>query len=366
MRFAFAIVNMFSTGGLQRDCVQIAQRVAAKGHTVKIFTSRVDGDIPPGIELVLLPNHAFSNHGRNARFAADFIHATAGQFDCRVGFDKLPGLDLLYCADPCQMNRHTSSLLRLLPRYRTLCAHEQACFAEDTTVRIMLLAQQQMNDYCAAWRTQPERLTLLPPTLDVRRRQPELRFDGTRNAMRNQLGVAPGTWLWLAIAAYAWTKGIDRTLQALAQFQSAHLIVVGMDSTTRQGRMIHQIARRLGVASRLTLLGRSENIPTLMAAADILVHPARLETTGTAILEAVVNGLPVLTTSVCGYAHHVAAAKAGIVIDEPFDAKKMNDSLVALRDPAAAAAMGDNGRRYADDADIYSGLQRAADIIAGK
>jgi UDP-glucose:(heptosyl)LPS alpha-1,3-glucosyltransferase len=346
--------------------VQIARRVAEEGHTVKVFTSRIEGDVPPDIEFVLLPNRAFSNHGRNACFAADFIRATAGRFDCHVGFDKLPGLDRLYCADPCQVNRHTSPLLRLLPRYRTLCAHERACFAEDATVHIMLLSQQQMDDYRAAWRTPSERLTLLPPTLDVRRRQPELRFDGTRNTLRNQLGIMPGTWLWLGIAAYAWTKGIDRTLQALAQFQSAHLILVGMDSTSRQGRMVQRIAHRLGVSSRLTLLGHSENIPALMAAADVLVHPARLETTGTAILEAVVNGLPVLTTSVCGYAHHVAAAKAGIIIDEPFDAMKMNHALATLRDPVVAAAMGDSGRRYADDADIYSGLERAVDIIVGK
>lgn len=180
MRFAFAIVNMFSTGGLQRDCVQIARHVAAKGHDVKVFTSRIEGEMPAGIELILLPNHAFTNHGRNAHFAVDFIGATTGQFDCRVGFDKLPGIDLLYCADPCQMSRHTNTLLRLLPRYRTLFAHERACFSKSAAVRIMLLSQRQMDDYRAAWQTPSDRMILLPPTLDVRRRQPKLRFDGTR------------------------------------------------------------------------------------------------------------------------------------------------------------------------------------------
>ena len=65
----------------------------------------------------------------------------------------------------------------------------------------------------------------------------------------------------------------------------------------------------LGLADRISFLGHREDIPELMAAADLLVHPARHDTTGTVILEAVVNGLPVITTSTCGYAHHVEAAR---------------------------------------------------------
>jgi UDP-glucose:(heptosyl)LPS alpha-1,3-glucosyltransferase len=36
------------------------------------------------------------------------------------------------------------------------------------------------------------------------------------------------------------------------------------------------------------------------------------------LLEAVVAGLPVLTTAVCGYAHHISDADAGVVVAEPF------------------------------------------------
>ena len=65
------------------------------------------------------------------------------------------------------------------------------------------------------------------------------------------------------------------------------------------------------------------------------MHPGPL-TTGTVILEALVNGLPVITTSACGYAKHVRAAGAGIVLEEPFDFKLF---LTALKD------MADTGRR---------------------
>ena len=46
----------------------------------------------------------------------------------------------------------------------------------------------------------------------------------------------------------------------------------------------------------MRFLGFREDIPELMAAADVLVHPSRLDVTGQVILEAIVNGLPAVVT----------------------------------------------------------------------
>lgn len=63
MRIALAIVSYFAGGGLQRDCVQVARRLIAKGNEVTIFTSRSDGTHPMDIKMELLPNRALTNHG---------------------------------------------------------------------------------------------------------------------------------------------------------------------------------------------------------------------------------------------------------------------------------------------------------------
>ena len=59
-------------------------------------------------------------------------------------------------------------------------------------------------------------------------------------------------------------------------------------------------------------------MPAFLLAADLLLHPAYHENTGTILLEALVSGLPILTTDVCGYAHYVQEAKAGCVLTSPF------------------------------------------------
>ncbi|WP_122771440.1 glycosyltransferase, partial [Pseudomonas viridiflava] len=92
--------------------------------------------------------------------------------------------------------------------------------------------------------------------------------------------------------------------------------------------------------------------------------PAYNENTGTVLLEALVAGLPVLVTDVCGYAHYIEEADCGRVIPSPFEQERLNSTLRAmLEDDAQRAAWAANGLAFADSADLYSLPQRAADVI---
>ena len=63
--------------------------------------------------------------------------------------------------------------------------------------------------------------------------------------------------------------------------------IAGIDAELEGGTQAAAHRRQaVGVRDRMRLLGVREDIPELMAAADLLVHPARTETTGTVILEA--------------------------------------------------------------------------------
>ena len=98
--------------------------------------------------------------------------------------------------------------------------------------------------------------------------------------------------------------------------------------------------------------------------ADLLIHPAYNENTGTVLLEALVAGLPVLVSKVCGYAHYIAEADSGLVLDEPFEQEQLNQYLQRmLEDDAARASWARNGLAFADSADLYSMPEHAADVI---
>jgi UDP-glucose:(heptosyl)LPS alpha-1,3-glucosyltransferase len=227
-----------------------------------------------------------------------------------------------------------------------------------------MLSHTQLDEYWNMWHTAPERLTLLPPTISVGRRHPEYRVNGVRAAMRQELGLAPQDWTWIAIGVQPHTKGLDRIIRAMHEFPSARLLVGGLANTsTRAAKSMAARATRLGLADRISFLGHREDIPEVMAAADLLVHPARLDTTGTVILEAIVNGLPVVTTSVCGYAQHVDAAEAGIVVNEPFGYKALVAALSAAHDPVRRGRWSASAEQYGAKPFLYDGLSRAAEII---
>jgi UDP-glucose:(heptosyl)LPS alpha-1,3-glucosyltransferase len=365
MRIAFAIVSLFPGGGLQRDCVEIAKLVRGLGHEVTIYTCRLhDHTLADDIPILLLQNEVATNHGRQYAFAVDFLKQASDHYDLIVGFDKLFGLDVLYCADPSMAYRLLKQpYLYLLSRYRTYNALEKDSFAPNNKTKIILLSHGQMSEYWSVWGTEAGRMNLVPPTLTLDRRRPDCRTNGVRQTLRSQLGLTNDDLVWVSICVQPYTKGIDRVIRALAKFPDVKLVIAGLTETTRSSAKQARLARDLGVASRVKWLGHREDIPHLMAAADLLVHPARYDTTGTVILEAIVNGLPVITTAACGYARHVESAEAGIVLREPFEFRLFLAALEEAQDVAVRQAWSAAGTEYAHNPALYQGRLRAAEAI---
>jgi UDP-glucose:(heptosyl)LPS alpha-1,3-glucosyltransferase len=363
MKIALAIVTLFPAGGLQRDCMAVASELAKRGHDVIIFAERRWGEIPANLEVELLANRAWSNHRRDRLFAEAVVQRCGGQFDRLVGFGKLIGLDVIYCADPSIASRPARWPSSWMPRRRSQLLLEAASFQQGSATICLMLSDNQALDFQSAWSTEPERIEVLPPTIDIGRRHPEFRTDGTRPRIRDSLGMPAADFLWLAIASQPRVKGLDRAVAALADFKHARLAVAGVAENSKQGKLVRGWARSQGVSDRVQLLGIRSDIPELMAAADLLIHPARYDTTGTVILESLINGLPVVTTADCGYAAHVTTADAGLVVAAPFTSEALNAALSAAESARARTRWGENGIAYGIAENLYSGLGRAADII---
>jgi len=363
MRLAFAIVSLFPWGGLQRDCMRLARAAELAGHDVTIFASRRSGELPGDLEIEVLPVRSLTNHGRNRRFSEALRTAVTGHFDRVVGFDKLPGLDVLYCGDLCFADSHRTIWAKLNPRFREMLALEEACFAPGSRTKVLALAEPQIAGYRRAWQTPDERIILLPPQIDAARRRPEFRSDGTRERMRAELGLAGETTAILSVGAWPHRKGFDRVIATLPAIPQARYIVCGVAPESREGATLLRQASSLQVADRVRLLGAREDVPELMAAADLFVHPARAETTGTVILEAIINALPIVVTEVCGFSSLVQSSGAGIVIPEPFTILELTGALRHATEASRRAIWSAKAAQFGSNLELRRSVDRALQVI---
>jgi len=368
MQLAFCLYKYFPFGGLQRDFLRIALACQARGHAIRVYTLEWSGEKPSGFDVVVVPVAAFSNVRRYARFnewvGRDLADRRA---DRVIGFNKMPGLDVYFAADPCYEEKARTlrnPLYRLSGRYRHFAAYERAVFAPESRTEILMISQVQQPFFEKHYGTPARRFHLLPPGISPDRRAPSNAVE-IRAGFRSEFGLGADDLLLLQVGSGFKTKGLDRSLKSLASLPEAfrsrtRLIVIGQDEPS----LFQRQARSLGIAEHVSILPGRSDIPRFLLGADLLIHPAYNENTGTVLLEALVAGLPVVTTAVCGYAHYIEEADAGRVVAEPFEQQALNTLLaVMLADKDTRARWKDNALAFAETADIYSNAERAADVI---
>jgi UDP-glucose:(heptosyl)LPS alpha-1,3-glucosyltransferase len=368
VQLAFTLFKFFPYGGLQRDFLRIANVCQRRGHAIRVYTLSWEGNIPMGFEVIVVPVRALTNHRRYEKFARwvckDLEQRPA---DRMIGFNKMSGLDVYYAADPCyedKVRTQRASVYRLSGRYRHFAAEERAVFGLASRTEILMISAQQQPLFVKHYGTPAARFHLLPPGISPDRRAPPNASE-IRRDFRQEFHLAEEDLLLVQIGSGFKTKGLDRSLKALASLPPAlkartRLIAIGQDDPQPYIRQI----KLLGLNEQASILKGRDDIPRFLLGADLLIHPAYNENTGTVLLEAVVAGLPVLTTAACGYAHYIEDADAGKVVPLPFSQDKLNEMLQGmLTDGAARQRWGRNGLAFSSNADLYSLPERAADLI---
>jgi hypothetical protein len=160
------------------------------------------------------------------------------------------------------------------------------------------------------------------------------------------------------------TKGLDRSIHALASLSEplltrSRLYVVGSGATGPYARL----ARRLGVLDRVVFLGPRDDVPRILVSADLLVHPARSENTGTVLLEALASGLPVVAGGVCGFAPYIEQAQAGWVLPEPFDQAQFDRTVREALEHNDLREIGRRGSDFARRENLYGMVDAAVEVI---
>ena len=365
---AFALFKYFPFGGLQRDFLRVARACLGRGYAVRVYTLSWQGEVPEGIDVVEVPVDAVTNHRRYQRFAAWLADDLAWRpAACVVGFNKLPGLDVYYAADPCfeeKARELRRPLYRFTRRYRVFSRFERAVFDPAERTRVLLIAPGQQASFQRYYGTPDDRFRLLPPGVSPDRR-PGPDAGALRAGLRREHDVADDDLLVLFVGSGFITKGLDRALRAVAALPQplrarTRFFVIGQDNPDR----FRALARDLGIGDAVTFFSGRDDVDRFFLGADLLLHPAVMESGGIVLLEAAIAGLPVLATAVCGFAPYLREADAGVLIDEPFRQPALDAALASmLADSQARARLSRNGLAFGARADIYDMPGRVADVV---
>jgi glycosyltransferase involved in cell wall biosynthesis len=150
-----------------------------------------------------------------------------------------------------------------------------------------------------------------------------------RDAVRAELGIAPDAVVVAMVSVLRAGKGHDVATGAVARLADDHpgvvLLLIG-DGPARAE--VEALAAPLG--PRAVLAGHRDDVPDLLGAADLLIHPTRMDAFPTVLLEAAAAGLPVLATRVGGVPEIVEDGVTGTLVPPPPDAGAFAAALVPL------------------------------------
>lgn len=157
---------------------------------------------------------------------------------------------------------------------------------------------------------------------------------------RTSLDTPEDAQVLLALGRLHANKGFDVLLAALADLPHAVLWLGGVGP---EENTLKQLAGNLGIGDRVRFLGWRQDVPALMAAADVFVCSSRHEPLGNVVLEAWAQRLPVVATTATGPESLITDRETGLLVpvdDAPALAKAVKS---VLDDRSCAAALVEAG-----------------------
>ncbi|MGH7068367.1 MAG: glycosyltransferase family 4 protein [Acetobacteraceae bacterium] len=168
-----------------------------------------------------------------------------------------------------------------------------------------------------------------------------------RAAIRGQLGTSAERVVVVIVSRLVRAKGYPELLRALETVPDVELWVVGERLRSDRGEELAPLFAASALGERLKLLGYREDVPAILAAADIFALPSHFEGLPMVLIEAMLAGLPVVASDIPGPREQVLDGATGLLVPRG-DAEALARALGELAGaPERRIAMGIAGRERA-------------------
>lgn len=313
-KIAFIITGL-ATGGAEIVLHNLLQRLDRAKFDPLVISLTGKGQIGPRIEALGIPVIALGMRPglpnplgllRLARclreWRPDVVHTWMYHADLMGGLAaRLAG-----CHKVIWGIHHSNLSISKNKRSTLMVVRACACLSPWVPERILACsAHARMVHEAAGYRK--SRMHVIPNGFDLNRFRPD---PSARDDVRAELGLAPDVLLVGLIARYDVQKNHVGFIEAAVRIHGAlpqvHFVLAGTGVDYTNISLRGAIAAHPGLAEKMHLLGRRDDIPRLMAALDVLASSSDGEAFGNVLCEAMACGVPCVTTDSGGTAEVVS------------------------------------------------------------
>lgn len=181
--------------------------------------------------------------------------------------------------------------------------------------------------------------------------EPSVKIADAKHQIRQRYHISEQVPMVLFLSRLHYKKRPELLIQALShlavQQQQFHLILAG-SGEPEYVQFLHEMVASLNLTEQTSFVGfvSGYDKDLLLQGSDLFVLPTYSENFGVALAEAMVSGLPVVTTPGAQIAPEITQANAGIIVEGEIEGLQTAIAHL-LNSPQLRHELGENGRLYA-------------------
>jgi UDP-glucose:(heptosyl)LPS alpha-1,3-glucosyltransferase len=350
-------------GGAETYVADLCRYLVQAGHRVDLYAeSWADGCLPPQVNVVKVAAPGRNKLERTKSFARrSEAMLSEADHDCSIGFINTWAHDVIIP----QGGVHSASLMANAERFTTplrelyLLAKtvnlkhwfhesiERKQYDLDRHARVVAVSEMVKRHVEEIHHVPRQQIRVVPNAIDPGRlmvSQP----GAVRCAFRNRYGLEPGDLVGLFAGHNLALKGLKPLLEALGarrrRDRGARPIVLLVCGGGKPGAY-RRMATRLGLNDTVHFLGFQGDVAACYWSSDFFVQPTYYDPCSLVVLEALVCGLPVITTAQNGASELMIDGREGYILTSANAQGELIAALDHMSDDRARRAMSDHASR---------------------
>lgn len=182
-----------------------------------------------------------------------------------------------------------------------------------------------------------------------------------RKEKRTEIGIPEDAFFLLSVGELNDNKNHATIVKAIAKLHNPNIYYAIAGRGSAEETLV-RLAESEGIQNNFILFGYRDDIPDLNYAADVFCFPSKREGLGLGAVEAMLSGLPIVTSNVHGINDYSQDGVTGYKC-APMDVGGFAKAIDKLyKDPELRAKMGTYNRKYAEKYDVRKIIKRIGDI----